>query len=133
MVLRLRVDAPSWLDAKCLGEPPKPGDDAFFDNSEDGYEDLTDEGVQFCNGTADGKVCPMRNECLLFALVNNERFGVFGGMLEQDRRLLRKIYPWQGGTEPHPEWRFYTSAEIAEMYAALPPKERARLDSDTDE
>lgn len=130
MVLKLRKEAPSWLDAKCLGDPPTPENDVWFDNSEDGYEDQTAEGLDFCNGTVDDKVCPMREGCLLFALVNNERLGVWGGTSEADRRAIRKMWPWKGGNVPRPEWKWYPAGEVA---ALLPAKERASLDSDVDE
>jgi Transcription factor WhiB len=130
MVLRLRQDAPDWSDAKCLGDPPLPEDDVWFDNSDDGYEDLTAEGLDFCNGVVDDRVCPIREKCLLFALVNNERLGVWGGTSEADRRAIRKMWPWRGGNVPRPEWKWYPPGVIA---SRLPPKERAALDSDEDE
>lgn len=33
--------------------------------------------------------CPVRAECLGYALVNCERLGVWGGMSERERRTLR--------------------------------------------
>jgi WhiB family transcriptional regulator, redox-sensing transcriptional regulator len=32
--------------------------------------------------------CPVRAECLGFALENNERFGIWGGLSERERRKL---------------------------------------------
>ena len=44
--------------------------------------------------TADAKViclrCPVKDQCLAEALVNNERFGVWGGLNEPERRALRE-------------------------------------------
>lgn len=33
--------------------------------------------------------CPVRGECLDFALTEGEKFGVWGGMSERERRILR--------------------------------------------
>jgi WhiB family redox-sensing transcriptional regulator len=34
--------------------------------------------------------CPVRAECLEFALRNDERYGVFGGLSERERRKLKR-------------------------------------------
>ena len=43
--------------------------------------------------TADAKrvcrACPVRAECLEFALANDERFGIYGGLSERQRRRLK--------------------------------------------
>ena len=35
-------------------------------------------------------VCEVRAECLDFALTNDERFGIWGGLSERERRRLKK-------------------------------------------
>ncbi len=35
-------------------------------------------------------VCPVKQQCLEYALANDERFGIWGGMSERERRRLRK-------------------------------------------
>lgn len=115
IVLRLRQDAPSWENAKCLGHATGPGNDPWFDNSDDGGLDETEWARDFCNGEDDDFVCPIREECLIFALLNNERFGVWGGTSEVDRRAIRKMWPWPGGNEPHPEWKWYPPGVVAQM------------------
>ena len=35
-------------------------------------------------------VCMVKAECLEFALVNGEKFGIWGGMSERERRRLRR-------------------------------------------
>jgi WhiB family redox-sensing transcriptional regulator len=34
--------------------------------------------------------CPVRAQCLEYALKNDERFGIWGGLSERERRKLRK-------------------------------------------
>ena len=119
MVLRLRVPAPNnWEGAKCadqvrieLGEEIPY--DPFFPEDDDGHHDYRAErdAVDFCNGTIDGNQCPLRDGCLEYALTNNERFGVWGGMTELGRKALRKRWPWRGGKLPRPEWEWYSQAK----------------------
>jgi hypothetical protein len=112
MVLRLRMPAPgNWEHAKCLGMCARSDYDPFF-------EDM-DEAIDFCNGAPDDRVCPIREECLLFALTNNLKEGVWGGTSEITRRALRKRWPLKG-REPRPEWTWMTEAEAL---AGLSPHE----------
>jgi hypothetical protein len=85
------------------------------------------DAVDFCNGTIDGIRCPVRDECLIFALTNNERFGVWGGMTELARKALRKRWPWRGGKLPRPEWQWFTTEDAL---ALVSPEELAEEDSD---
>lgn len=43
----------------------------------------TKEAKSVCHG------CPVKDECLEWALTNDERFGVWGGVSERERRALR--------------------------------------------
>ncbi|WP_304505729.1 WhiB family transcriptional regulator [Corynebacterium sp. TAE3-ERU12] len=36
------------------------------------------------------RACGVRDECLEFALANDERFGIWGGLSERERRRLKK-------------------------------------------
>jgi WhiB family redox-sensing transcriptional regulator len=66
----------TWrLDALCAETDPE----AFF--PEKGGS--TREAKRVCTG------CEVRAECLEFALANDERFGIWGGMSERERRRLR--------------------------------------------
>ncbi|WP_285442783.1 WhiB family transcriptional regulator [Streptomyces sp. ISL-12] len=38
-------------------------------------------------------LCPTRSACLEFALSNDERFGVWGGLSEKERLALRRAAP----------------------------------------
>ena len=123
MVLRLRSDPPDhWRGAKCRGICASVSYDPFFD------EDM-DEAQAFCNGEADGIVCPIRDECLSFALVNNLRDGVWGGCSELTRKAIRRRWPVQGN-KPRPEWH-YMSQEDAMMGMRL--ADLLREDDDDDD
>ena len=67
----------SWQDqANCLGVDP----DLFF--PERGAS--TREAKEVCRG------CVVREQCLEFALTNGEKFGIWGGMSERERRRIRR-------------------------------------------
>jgi len=69
--------AGSWQDeANCLGVDP----DLFF--PERGAS--TREAKEVCKG------CVVRAECLEYALANGEKFGIWGGMSERERRRIRR-------------------------------------------
>jgi WhiB family transcriptional regulator, redox-sensing transcriptional regulator len=66
-----------WLArAKCMGVDP----DLFF--PERGAS--TREAKEVCRG------CVVRDDCLEYALDNGEKFGIWGGMSERERRRLRR-------------------------------------------
>lgn len=67
----------SWQpSANCLGVDP----DLFF--PERGAS--TREAKETCRG------CVVRPDCLEYALDNGEKFGIWGGMSERERRRLRR-------------------------------------------
>ena len=62
--------------ANCMGVDP----DLFF--PERGAS--TREAKEVCRG------CVVRGDCLEYALDNGEKFGIWGGMSERERRRLRR-------------------------------------------
>jgi WhiB family redox-sensing transcriptional regulator len=67
----------NWqAEANCLGDDP----DLFF--PERGAS--TREAQAVCRGSV------VRTECLEYALVNGEKFGIWGGLSERERRRLRR-------------------------------------------
>lgn len=62
--------------ANCLGVDP----DLFF--PERGAS--TREAKSVCAG------CEVKGDCLEYALVNGEKFGIWGGLSERERRRLRR-------------------------------------------
>jgi WhiB family redox-sensing transcriptional regulator len=67
----------AWqVDALCAQTDPE----AFF--PEKGGS--TREAKRVCEG------CEVRSECLNYALENDERFGIWGGLSERERRRYRR-------------------------------------------
>jgi WhiB family redox-sensing transcriptional regulator len=67
-----------WQDqASCLGMDP----DLFF----------PERGASTRDAKAICAACPVRVECLEFALSNGEKFGIWGGMSERERRRVRRM------------------------------------------
>jgi len=67
----------AWQDkANCLGVDP----DLFF--PERGAS--TREAKEVCRG------CEVKDNCLEYALENGEKFGIWGGLSERERRRLRR-------------------------------------------
>jgi WhiB family transcriptional regulator, redox-sensing transcriptional regulator len=64
------------LQANCLGVDP----DLFF--PERGAS--TREAKEVCRG------CVVREDCLEYALSNGEKFGIWGGLSERERRRVRR-------------------------------------------
>lgn len=70
---------PGWSDqALCAQTDP----DVFF--AEKGEGDRVRAAKQICFG------CEVRPKCLEYAVANNERYGVWGGLTERERRVVRK-------------------------------------------
>ena len=71
------AEEPGWQEqALCAQTDPE----AFF--PEKGGS--TREAKRICSG------CEVRAECLEYALSNDERFGIWGGLSERERRRLRR-------------------------------------------
>lgn len=71
-------EAPDWSRAACRGLPTE----LFYPGQGD---DRTARAArEIC------AVCPIRAECLDYAIGNAERFGIWGGMTEHDRRVERR-------------------------------------------
>ena len=71
------VQAETWRpDAACRSTDP----DLFF--PERGAS--TKEAKAVCRG------CVVREDCLEYALANGEKFGIWGGLSERERRRIRR-------------------------------------------
>jgi WhiB family transcriptional regulator, redox-sensing transcriptional regulator len=76
-VIDHETEAPAWqARANCMGVDP----DLFF--PERGAS--TREAKEVCRG------CVVREDCLEYALANGEKFGIWGGLSERERRRIRR-------------------------------------------
>lgn len=91
--MNLRTNAPAWFNedhpekqAKCVLFPANSEYDPWYVDT----EEESDEAKAICSGLYDGKPCPLLEQCLEFAMSNNERYGIWGGMTPEERAQLRK-------------------------------------------
>jgi WhiB family redox-sensing transcriptional regulator len=71
------LDVPSWYK---YGECQNHDQDLFF--PERGSSTVKAKAI--CNA------CPVQKECLDFAVERKERFGIWGGKSERERRAIRR-------------------------------------------
>lgn len=71
------IEAQVWMrDRRCRDTDPS----FFYPTGASGVQ----EAKRYCHG------CPVRLECLAHALSRGEKFGVWGGTSERERRRMRK-------------------------------------------
>lgn len=96
-----RPDAPSnwFVDPVRLGVPGvrRPDEDETLGWQSDALCAQTDPEAFFPEkggSTRDAKricaSCEVRDQCLEYALANDERFGIWGGLSERERRKLKR-------------------------------------------
>ena len=77
LIEALAIDELSWQDyANCRGADA----DLFF----------PERGASTRKAKAICAACEVRDECLDFALLYGEKFGIWGGMSERERRRVRR-------------------------------------------
>lgn len=75
------------VDIASLPKPPSWTENALCAQVDmDGF--FPEKGVPTRPAKAVCARCPVRETCLKYALDNNERFGVWGGLSERERRRL---------------------------------------------
>lgn len=76
----MSLEQPEWMArGACIGLPPAVRDQVFFP----GQGESVAPAKRICRD------CPVRSECLAYALANGEKFGIWGGKSERDRRRIR--------------------------------------------
>lgn len=77
LVAAIGADPPDWrASAGCKGADP----DLFF----------PERGESTGAAKAVCRECPVRRDCLEYALANVEKFGIWGGLSERERRRVRQ-------------------------------------------
>lgn len=82
----------SWMDeASCMGiEDPE----IFYPpRDKDVYKETADEAKLHCFGDSVLRACPVRQECLWYAVSSDEQHGIWGGMSHRERNAL--VRKWQ--------------------------------------
>jgi WhiB family redox-sensing transcriptional regulator len=82
-LLEAIIQPEPWVqDALCAQTDPE----AFF--PEKGGS--TRDAKRICNGAPGAVGCEVREQCLRYSLERDERFGIWGGLSERERRKLRR-------------------------------------------
>ncbi|GFG72712.1 hypothetical protein MBOT_00770 [Mycobacterium botniense] len=116
--LIIHLDEQRWmLDALCTETDPE----IFF----------PDKGGSVRDAKKICRRCDVRAECLDYALANGERFGVWGGLSERERRPMhrraRRIAPGRhGGWRPGAFGRDETRDETPRPHPNMPPRNKTR-------
>jgi hypothetical protein len=102
-----QFNSPKWMDfGLCARLPTKTSDAMFF-----GVERRAAPGVLIAATNTAQQLCaqcPVANTCLAYALLNDERYGVWGGTSGRQRRKLQR--------------QFDAGADVDALVAAALPK-----------
>lgn len=81
----------SWrYEAACSGADTE----IFFPpRDKELYKDIAAKAKQYCNGERYSSPCPVRGECLWYAISTDELHGIWGGMSHRERNAF--IRKWQ--------------------------------------
>lgn len=91
----------NWDNAACQGVAKRLGYDPFFpniidENGEEYYDDGTiwaafgDTSDYYSEAKSICDVCPIKDQCLTYALEQKERFGMWGGTTPIERRRVER-------------------------------------------
>jgi WhiB family redox-sensing transcriptional regulator len=87
-VLRLAWLRPNWQrEGHCAGRADEL-DETFFGNDNGGRPTLGKRQMRNARETCRG--CPVFERCLTFALVEDERYGIWGGTTGRERDRMRR-------------------------------------------
>jgi WhiB family redox-sensing transcriptional regulator len=84
-------ERPAWfVHAKCRGTFAHSSENLFYADYQ--HNGQVSEAKAVCLGTHPDlpDPCPVLNKCLEYALANGEKWGVWGGCSERERRAIRR-------------------------------------------
>lgn len=83
---RNNLEADSWKEqGKCWGKARTPETDYWFPDDEDpDYKQKIITAKRICN------ICPVIKECLAYAILNEEHYGIWGGKTLKERNMFKK-------------------------------------------
>lgn len=83
----------TWLENSACKNVPDP--DIFFPPRDKAlYKGIADEAKSYCFGNGETtSACPVRKECLWYAVASDMEHGIFGGMSHRERNAL--VRKWQ--------------------------------------
>lgn len=88
----LQIEYHHWNEqARCLDiEDP----DIFFPpRDKELYKKIANEAKAYCFGTSGKNPCPVRMDCLWYAIEGDEQHGIWGGLSHRERNAL--VRKWQ--------------------------------------
>lgn len=99
LLIELQAEREPWrVDAECRG-----ADQSLFFAPRRGVSRDNVSAKELCDR------CPVREECLEYALRTGQLYGIWGGMTERERRVLRRGLPRRRRGPALPEPRELTA------------------------
>jgi WhiB family redox-sensing transcriptional regulator len=92
----------SWrYAAKCAGEDT----DIFYPPRDKAlYKPIADKAKGICWGDDGGPECPVRRECLWYAIEQDDTHGIWGGMSHRERSHLWRRYQREQPKQTYKDW-----------------------------
>lgn len=73
---------PAWMDDGACKHHPHP--EWWFPTVGEGHAHVTWKAIEICQS------CPVREQCLEYAVTTHQNHGIWGGMFERQRRKVRR-------------------------------------------
>lgn len=78
-----------WERGLCHSHPDP---DIFYPHRDAStYSQVANEAKAICRGSDPDTTCPIILECLLYSLVRDDKFGIWGGLSARERNALRRL------------------------------------------